>query len=137
MNVIKKILIVLLIIPVILMCGFKRKEKPLLVMTTGAITKENIERIEWTFNAGERINYAIIAPDGLKYAGVRMQISSQDIKTSNWGFKIYQTQDLYIDTSTEIYKNYIVIQRPGHYIIQFFYLNDKNYPFIHREFTVI
>ena len=120
-----------------LMCGFKRKEKPILVMTTGAITRENIERTERTFNTGDRINFAIIAPDGLKYAGIRMQISSQDIKTSNWGFKIYQTQDLYIDTSTEIYKNYIVIQRPGHYIIQFFYLNDKNYPFIHREFTVI
>ncbi len=137
MNLIKKVVIILLIIPLICLSGFKRKEKPVLVMTTGAITRENISRIERTFNAGERINYAIIAPDGLKYAGVRMQISSQDEKTTNWGFKINQTQDLYIDKSANFYKNYIVIQRPGRYIIQFFYLNKKNYPFIHKEFTVI
>ena len=35
-----------------------------------------------------------------------------------------------------VYTDYIVPRNSGHYIIQFFYLNKKNYPFARREFVV-
>ena len=63
-------------------------------------------------------------------------ISKRDDKTSNWGFSIIQSRDIFIDKTADIYNDYILIQRPGRYIIQFFYLNNKDYPFIHREFLV-
>ncbi len=133
----KKLAVLFLILPLILLCGFKNREKPFVILSSGSIINDNIQRIERTFNSKERINYALITPDGLKYGGVRMQISSQNQKTSNWGFSVIQSKDLYIDTSSKIYKDYIFIQKPGNYIIQFFYLNKKNYPFAHKEFTVI
>ncbi len=132
----KKILVLVLIISVIFLCGFGRKEKPYIIMSAGTVSKETINRIERVFMAGQRINYAIIAPDGFKYDAVRLQISKRDEKTSNWGFSIIQSRDIYIDKSADIINDYILIQRPGRYIIQFFYLNNKDYPFIHREFWV-
>ena len=83
-----------------------------------------------------RINYALIAPDGFKKPGVRLQISKQDDKTSNWGFSIIQTRDFYLDLSQKAYRDYIYIQRPGRYYIQFFYLSNKDYPFARSEFWV-
>lgn len=106
-------------------------------MSAASINKENVKRIETVFGVSQRINYAIVAPDGLKYEGVRLQISKQDDKTSNWGFSIIQTKDLYLSKSkNSMYSDYIYITRPGRYILQFFYLNNKDYPFLHREFIV-
>lgn len=78
----------------------------------------------------------MIVPEGFKYSGIRMQISSKDEKTSNWGYTIRQTNDFYVNLSDNVYSNYFVLQRPGYYIIQFFYINNKRYPFIHKEFMV-
>lgn len=133
----KKIFVILLILPLICFCGFKKKEKPYVILSSGSVTKENINRLERTFSSGQRIYYALIIPDGAKYAGIRMQISKQDEKTSNWGFSIIQNNDFYLPVSEQVYRNYIFIQKPGHYIIQFFYLNNKRYPFVHKEFMVI
>ncbi len=132
----KKLIVILLILPLLLFCSFKKKEKPYIVLSSGTISIENTQRIERIFLTKQRINYALIAPDGFKYAGVRVQISKQDDKTSNWGFSIVQSNDLYLDLSQKAYLDYIYIQQPGHYILQFFYLNNKNYPFVHREFLV-
>jgi len=132
----KKLIVALLILPLLLFCSFKKKEKPYVVLSSGTISIENTQRIERIFLQKQRINYALIAPDGFKYAGVRVQISKQDDKTSNWGFSIVQSNDLYLDLSQKTYRDYIYIQQPGHYILQFFYLNNKNYPFVHKEFLV-
>ena len=83
-----------------------------------------------------RIYYALYAPGGFKQPGIRLQISKQDDKTSNWGFSIINSRDIYLDTAQKVYRDYIYIQQKGHYIIQFFYLNNKDYPFAHREFRV-
>lgn len=132
----KKLSVIFIIISVFLCSGFKKSEKPYVMLSSGSLTKENTGRIERVFTAGQRIHYALIAPDGVKYPGIRMQISKQDDKTSNWGFSIIQSNDFYLPQSDQIYRSYIVVQKPGHYIIQFFYLNNKRYPFIHREFIV-
>lgn len=132
----KKILIVFLILPLILLCGFKKQEKPSLLLSNAPISKNTITRIERNFMARQRIYYSLFSPSGFKYAGIRMQISKQDTKVSRWGFSIVSTEDIYIVKGDSEYKNYIVINSPGHYIIQFFYLNNKRYPFIHREFMV-
>ena len=120
-----------------LLCGFKRKEKPILILSNAPINQITLSRTERIFAAKQRIYYALIASDGFKYSGIRMQISKQDDKTSNWGFSIVNTDDIYIVKGDSEYRSYIVVQSPGRYIIQFFYSNNKRYPFIHREFTVM
>ena len=133
---IKKILLVFLIVPLILFCGFKKKERPFLILSSGTINAENVQRIERAFLVGQRVNYALVSPDGLKYSGVRMQVSTQSDKTTNYGFSLLETEDLYIDKYSKMYKDYFVPKKTGKYILQFFYLNKKNYPFAHIEFVV-
>lgn len=133
---IKKILLLILIVPFILFCGFKKAERPYLILSSGTINDMNLVRIERAFSEGQRINYALVSPNGLKYAGVRLQISSQSDKTSNWGFSIIESRDIYIPKYSKIYRDYFVAKKSGKYIIQFFYLNKKNYPFAHVEFWV-
>ena len=132
----KKVLLILLILPLILLCGFRRVQKPFVILSTGTITSSSVQRVERYFNVNQRINFALIIPEKLKYAGVRMQISKQSDKTSNWGFSIIETKDLYIVDGDKAYRGYIVPRTKGRYIIQFFYLNKKNYPFVHKEFMV-
>ncbi len=133
---IKKIILLLLIVPLILFCGFKKKERPFLILSAGTITPQSIQRIERAFAVGQRVNYALVSPDGLKYSGVRMQLSTQSDKTTNYGYSIIETDDLYIDKYSKMYRDYFVPRKSGKYILQFFYLNKKNYPFAHIEFFV-
>ncbi|MBE7705483.1 MAG: hypothetical protein E7Z90_06730 [Cyanobacteria bacterium SIG29] len=132
----RKILLLILIIPLILLCGFKFKQKPYVIVSSGTIDSSSIQRIERAFLVGQPINYALVSPDGLQYSGVRMQVSMQSEKTTNWGFSIEESNDLYIDKSSKIYRDYIYPRKTGHYILQFFYLNKKTYPFAHIEFVV-
>lgn len=132
----KKILVILLVLPLLFLCGFKRKEKPYLILSSGAITTQNLKFTERKFLKGQRINYAIVAPDMFKDNGIRLQLVSQNSKTSNWGFTIEQTEDIFIDKTQKIYRNYIVPSKSGHYILQFFYVSSKRYPFAHIEFVV-
>ena len=118
------------------MCGFTKKEKPMVILSSSTVSEYNINRIERVFSPRQKIYYSLVVPDGVKYSGVRMQISSQNEKTSNWGFSVVQTKDIYIPLSNQAYGGYFVLNNPGHYIIQFFYLNKKNYPFVHKEFMV-
>ena len=71
----KKIVYLILIMPFIFFCGFGWKEKPYIIMSSGTVSKETINRLERVFIAGQRINYAIVAPDGLKYDAIRLEIS--------------------------------------------------------------
>lgn len=132
----KKIFLILLILPLILLCGFKRAEKPFVVLSSGTIDNISSQRVERYFNVNQRVNYALIIPDELKYSGVRMQLSKQSDKVANWGFTIEETNDIYIVKGNNVYRSYFVPRAKGHYIIQFFYLNKKNYPFAHKEFMV-
>lgn len=132
----KKLVLILLIIPLVFLCSFKKKEKPFAILSSGTISSEYAVRNERNFLAQQRINYAIVAPDGFKTAGIRVQLSKVDEKTANWGFSIVQTKDIYIDMAQKSYRDYIYVQRSGRYVLQFFYLNDKDYPFIHKEFWV-
>ena len=137
MLVIKKILLVLLIIPVLLFCGFKKLERPFVVLSSSEIHDVNVKRIERDFGSGYRIYYALVMPNGLKYSGVRLQVSSLSDKVSNWGFSLVETRDLYIPRTDRIYKDYFIAKKPGRYVLQFFYLNKKNHPFAHIEFRVM
>ena len=132
----KKFWSILLIIPILLFCGFKKKERPIIILSSNQITNASAQVIENHFNVQSRIYYALYAPDGFKQPGVRMQLSKQDDKTSNWGFSVISVNDIYLDMAQKVYRDYIYIQQPGHYIIQFFYLDNKDYPFAHREFRV-
>ena len=132
----KKFTVLLFIFMLIFLCGFKKKQKPIIILSSNSITAESAKVIENNFNVKSRIYYALYAPDGFKYPGVRLQISKQDDKTSNWGFSIIMNRDIYLDLSQNVYRDYIFMQQKGHYIIQFFYLNNKDYPFVHREFRV-
>lgn len=133
----KKILTVLIILPLIMFCGFfKKEEKPFILLSSGSINSEYTKKIERNFNIGQRINYALIAPSGFKKSGVRMQISKQDNKTTNWGFSVIQSNDLYLNKGEVRYQDYIVLRTAGKYTLQFFYLSNKDYPFAHTEFRV-
>ena len=132
----KKLILILLICPLILLCGFKKQQKPYAVLSISKITQQTINRTERFFFPKQKIYYAVFAPDGFKYDGIRMQLSKQDDKTANWGFTIVDSKDIYVVKGDSEYKDYVVPRTKGHYIIQFFYLNNKRYPFIHREFIV-
>lgn len=132
----KKLLVIFFIIPVLLFSGFKRKVKPVIILSSNPISAQNAQIIENNFNTHSRIFYALYAPDGFKNSGIRYQLSKQDDKTSNWGFSIISSRDIYLDTTEKVFNDYVYIQQPGHYILQFFYLNNKDYPFAHREFRV-
>ena len=132
----KKIIIILSILPLLFLCSFKIKAKPYVLLSSGTISTDATKRMERVFVAGQRINYALVAPDGFKKPGVRLQISKQDDKTSNWGYSIIQTRDIYLDLSQKAYRDYLYLQRPGRYYIQFFYLSNKDYPFARSEFLV-
>lgn len=133
----KKSILSILIISLILFCGFKHTEKPFAVVSAGTINSENLQRFERFFSVGQRINYALIAPDGIKYEGIRVQLSKQEDKVSNWGFSIIESKDIYLAKGQNaVYYDYFVPRAGGHYIIQFFYLNKKTYPFARREFWV-
>ncbi len=132
----KKVLTLLLIAFVMLSCGFKNREKPYIVLSNANVNTQAVNRLERVFSVGQRVHYAVVVPQGFKYSGVRMQISKQDDKTSNWGFSIISTEDIYVAKSDTEYRSYIVPKLSGHYIIQFFYLNNKRYPFAHKEFIV-
>lgn len=133
---IKKLLSIFFLGLVILLCGFKFKEKPYVILSAGTISSTTLQRIERVFFVGQRINYALVSPNGLKYSGVRMQLSTQSDKTTNYGYSIISTEDLFIDKYGKSYQNYFVPRKAGRYILQFFYLNKKNYPFAHVEFMV-
>ncbi len=132
----KKLIPVVILISLLFSFGFKREEKPYVILSSAPTAKENINRVERVFNAGQRIYYCLVIPSGAKYSGIRMQLSNQSDKTTNWGFSIIQSRDFYMEKSDRIYKSYFYAQKNGHYIIQFFYLNKKNYPFVHKEFMV-
>lgn len=132
----KKFLLVLLILPLIFLCGFRKTEKPFVILSSGTIDSISIKRVERYFNVNQPINFVLVFPEKVKYAGVRLQLSKQSDKTSNWGFSIIETRDLYINQGDKAYRGYILPRTKGHYIIQFFYLNKKNYPFAHKEFMV-
>lgn len=132
----KKLLIFILIISSLLICGFKKKTKPIVILSANKITSASANVIENNFNIKTKIYFSLYAKDGFKQPGVRVQISKQDEKVSNWGFSIIFSKDIYLDMAQNVYNDYIYIQQPGHYIIQFFYLNNKDYPFAHREFRV-
>ena len=133
---IKKLLSIVFLFLMVLLCGFKFKERPYVILSAGTISSTTLQRIERVFFVGQRINYAIVSPDGLKYSGVRRQLSTQSDKTTNYGFSLLETEDLYIDKYSKMYKDYFVPKKTGKYILQFFYLNKKNYPFAHIEFVV-
>ena len=119
-----------------LLCGFKFKERPYVILSSGTINAQTFQRIERAFYVGQRVNYALVSPDGLKYSGVRMELSTQTDKSTNYGYSLISTEDLYIDKYSKTYHDYFVPRKAGKYILQFFYLNKKNYPFAHIEFVV-
>ncbi len=133
----KKNISIILILCLTVFCGFTKKEKPYILLSSGnnAIYGQTI-RNERYFETGQRIFYNLVIPHGVKYQGVRMQLSKQDDKTSNWGFSIILAKDLYLSQTETSYKDYLKINQKGHYILQFFYLNNKRYPFAHIEFMV-
>lgn len=133
---IRKFLLLFFLISMIFLCGFKFKERPYIILSSGTISSTTLMRIERAFAVGQRVNYALVSPDGLKYSGIRMQLSTQSDKTTNYGYSVISTEDLYIDKYSKSYQNYFVPRKTGKYIIQFFYLNKKNYPFAHSEFVV-
>ena len=62
----KKIIIILSILPLLFLCSFKIKAKPYVLLSSGTISTDATKRMERVFVAGQRINYALVAPDGLK-----------------------------------------------------------------------
>lgn len=132
----KKFSVIFLILTCLLFCGFKKAEKPYIVMSSGTINEYNIKQFQRNFHVGQKVNYALVFPDGIKYSGVRVHISTQSDKVTNFGYSKIESRDIYIVKGDNIYKDYFVPRKSGHYILQFFYLNKKNYPFIHVEFTV-
>lgn len=135
----KKIALLFIITAAIILTGTvsfsKENTKPYIILSSVKVNmpEENI-RLERNFSVGKRIFYTVVIPKGIKDKGIRMQISKQDEKTSNWGFSIIMSKDFYPDRALNYFEDYFVLRQKGHYILQFFYLDNKRYPFAHTEF---
>ena len=70
----KKIVVILLILPVLFLCSFTfhRKRQAYIMLSSGTISPMTAQRLERYFYPGQRIYYALISPDGFKYQGIRM-----------------------------------------------------------------
>ncbi len=132
----KNFSIIFLIFACLLFCGFKKSQKPYILMSSGTVNEQNLQRVQRVFPVGQKINYVLVFPDGVKYSGIRVHVSTQSDKVTNFGFSKISANDIYISKGDNIYRDYFIPKTTGHYILQFFYLNKKNYPFIHVEFVV-
>lgn len=132
----KKFLVIILLLCLFFTTGFKRKEKPFVLLSSAYITNDTFKYFERNFFIGQKVYYAVVAPEYFKDNSVRVQVSFQNEKTSNWGYEIIETNDIFIDKAQKIYRNYVVPRKKGHYILQFFYIDNKRYPFAHVEFMV-
>lgn len=133
----KYFLSIVIIFLSIISCGFSfsHKEKPYVYLSSDSMVYQgNQPRIERRFNAGQRIYYTLVAPDGFKDAGVRFKIVKHDEKTSNWGYSILSVKDIYLDLGKTSYRDYFVLGQKGHYVVEFYYAKSLNYPFARNEF---
>ena len=67
---------------------------------------------------------------------IRVQVYKQDDKVERFGYTIYQTKDFILDTNKNYFINDLIIGGKGHFIMQIFYLNDKNFPIVRGEFWI-
>lgn len=133
----KYLLSIIILFSVIFTCGFSlsKKQKPYVYISSAPVVyNEGQARIERRFNAGQRVYYTLVAPDGFKDAGVRFKIVKHEEKTSNWGYSVLRAKDIYLDLSKSIYCDYFVIAQKGHYVVEFYYARDLKYPFARNEF---
>lgn len=112
------------------------KEKPILVLNSQVITKDTVNYPVQNFKIRQRINYALLMPKGFKDSVIRMQIIKKDEKVANWGYKIYQAQDIPIDTSKNYYIGYFTIPEKGYYLMRVFEIRNLDKQLAIMDFWV-
>lgn len=131
----RNILLGLIICIMFLVSGCDR-EKPVLVLNSQTITKETVNFPVQNFSAHQRINYAIIVPKGFTDSVIRMQIVKKDEKVANWGFSIYQAQDICVETGKKFYIGYVIAPEKGYYIMSVYQIKNLDRELSRMDFWV-
>lgn len=112
------------------------RKKPVLLFNSQPINKQTVSSFSNLFEAGEKIHFAILNPKGFKNNIIRIQVVKKDENTNHWGYSIVYSKDVKIDISKNFYIDYLVMGRKGHYIMQVFYLDNFDIPFVRNDFKV-
>ncbi len=131
----KKILTILIVFVGLIVSGCD-KDKPILVLNSKAITKDTVNFPVQEFRKNQRINYALIVPKGFKDSVVRIQIIKKNEKVPNWGFKIYQSEDVCVDSTKQFYIDYFTIPEKGYYIMRAFEIRNLDKALAIADFWV-
>lgn len=131
----KKILVSLIICLMFLVSGCDR-QKPVLVLNSKTITKETVNYPVQNFNVRQKINYAVIVPKGFTDSVIRIQIVKKDEKVANWGFKIYQAQDICVEIGKKFYIGYIIAPEKGYYVMSVYEIKNLEKELSRMDFWV-
>lgn len=117
----KKLILSFLIFTIALVssgCG----TKAFILMKSEPLTAQNAQQYEQYFEVGQRIYYAIVAPNGFKDSAVKIEIVKVSDKVPSMGYSIQYAQDLAIDNTKKYYTNYFTLSTGGAYVMQVFEL---------------
>ena len=131
----KKVFAILIILCALFVSGFSRKQA-VIVLNSQPITKETVNRPVQDFQKNQRINYALIVPKGFKDSVIRIQIIKKNEKVANWGYKIYYTDDICVDTSKKFHIDYFTIPEKGYYIFRAFEVRNLDEALAIADFWV-
>lgn len=118
-----------------LTCGCN-KNAPLLLFNNQEINTVTIKSPVTIFELGETVHYVILNPKGFTSPYLRIQLIKKETKTQNWGFKIYTSKNVKIDTTKKFYIDSLKLYKSGSYIMSVYYLDDLQRPIVRATFVV-
>lgn len=105
-------------------------------MKSEPVTAYNANVYEQKFKVGQRIYYAVVVPEKFGDDTLRIQVIKQDTKVSSFGYNLAFSESVAIDPSEKYYRNYIVLNEAGYYILQIFEFRNMVTPLARYDFWV-
>lgn len=119
----KKFYALILLFCVLLLSGCDRR-KPVIVLNSKVLTKENVNEMPRRFPAGKPLYYAVLTPKEFKDDVLRIQVMKKDEKTAYWGYSISYSVNALVDNSRQYCKGYFVPYEKGYFIMRAFEMRD-------------
>ena len=99
--------------------------KPKILFNNNPITEENVLDYSNIFTVGQRIYYLILLEKKIQSRYIYIQVVKKDNNYGYLGYNLYWADTKRLsDEQVHYYTDYVVINEPGHYIMQV-YSKDK------------
>jgi PBP1b-binding outer membrane lipoprotein LpoB len=136
----KKYLFLILLIPILLISGCKKKQHAILLLNDNPINTANYRNLEEkpTFKVRQKIYFLLAAKEPIESNMVRLQVIKVDNK---YGYNISQVEialgtDLEVGESKHIISDSFALHQEGNYFIRIFAINRLHKPLAESEFTI-